>query len=361
MILAAGILFFVENNALAEDVTITTYYPAPYGVYGELVVDKNLTNNSATVTGLLVDIDESGINTGIVTGLDVDVSGVTSATYYAATFQGGNVGIGTAGPGARLQIGDYPNTTYRPLYVQGSAAAGHHTAAFVNPQNFGIALGARDGDNYGLIGAYQFDSGGGQIPGANLILNIHGGNVGIGTTTGPGYELDVNGGARISSNVGIGGDPGTGENMLKVYGKILTNHPGIGAIQHIFQFDIAEDILAEGCESGGVVVIDPNNNQKVIKCTKSFDTTVAGVISEDPAFHIGKQDKEGYLPLALAGRIPCKVTTENGPIKRGDLLVTSSKPGYAMRADPDKLRPGMILGKALEPLEGDGKIVVLIK
>ena len=66
-------------------------------------------------------------------------------------------------------------------------------------------------------------------------------------------------------------------------------------------------------------------------------------------------------PLALAGRVACKVTAENGPIKHGDLLVTSAKPGYAMRVDLDKLRPGMVLGKALESLqEGEGKITVLI-
>ena len=76
-----------------EQITITTYYPSPYGVYRELVVDRDLTDNADTITGFSIDIDESGTNTGTVTGLDVDVSGVTTGTYYAATFQGGNVGI----------------------------------------------------------------------------------------------------------------------------------------------------------------------------------------------------------------------------------------------------------------------------
>jgi len=65
MILAAGILFFVENNALAEDVTITTYYPAPYGVY------KNLTT--------------------------------TEDTYLATDF-GYSVGIGTSNPSEELHV-----------------------------------------------------------------------------------------------------------------------------------------------------------------------------------------------------------------------------------------------------------------
>ncbi|RLB79645.1 MAG: hypothetical protein DRH17_13475 [Deltaproteobacteria bacterium] len=124
--------------------------------------------------------------------------------------------------------------------------------------------------------------------------------------------------------------------------------------------DIAENIPAEeGLEDGDVVIIDTENKIKVKKSTKPYDTLVAGVISGEPGFLI-QGNGEG-LPLALAGRVKAKVTTENGAIEIGDLLTTSSIPGYAMRADADNLKPGMLLGKALEPLEeGKGKIVVLV-
>lgn len=50
-----------------------------------------------------------------------------------------------------------------------------------------------------------------------------------------------------------------------------------------------------------------------------------------------------------------------GAPARDDLLVTSSKPGHAMRGDVDQMKAGMLIGKALEPLaEGDGLIVVVI-
>jgi hypothetical protein len=51
-------------------------------------------------------------------------------------------------------------------------------------------------------------------------------------------------------------------------------------------------------------------------------------------------------PLALAGRVPCKVSLENGPIERGDLLTTSSTPGHAMKAT--ELWRGGIVGTALQ-------------
>ena len=67
--------------------------------------------------------------------------------------------------------------------------------------------------------------------------------------------------------------------------------------------------------------------------------------------------------LALAGRVPVKATTENGPIKVGDLLVSSSKPGYAMKGDKETIAriQGVVLGKAMESLsEGEGEILVLV-
>ena len=65
--------------------------------------------------------------------------------------------------------------------------------------------------------------------------------------------------------------------------------------------------------------------------------------------------------LALMGRVPVKATTENGPIRPGDLLTVASKPGYAARCASANECDGVIIGKALEALEeGDGKILVLV-
>lgn len=69
---------------------------------------------------------------------------------------------------------------------------------------------------------------------------------------------------------------------------------------------------------------------------------------------IGDPSKD-LVPLALVGRVPCKVTNINGPIRRGDLLTTSPIPGYAMRAT----KAGPVIGKALEEFNAKrGKILV---
>ena len=61
-------------------------------------------------------------------------------------------------------------------------------------------------------------------------------------------------------------------------------------------------------------------------------------------------DMSDLVPMGVVGVLYTKVTNEGGPIEAGDLLVTSSTPGHAMKADPAKLGFGMVLGKALEDL-----------
>lgn len=63
-----------------------------------------------------------------------------------------------------------------------------------------------------------------------------------------------------------------------------------------------------------------------------------------------RDDEKSSTLLALAGRVPVKVVNENGAISSGDLLTTSSKPGYAMRCSEFSECTGAILGKALESL-----------
>ena len=73
------------------------------------------------------------------------------------------------------------------------------------------------------------------------------------------------------------------------------------------------------------------------------------------------------VPIAVLGIIATKVTAENGKIEVGDLLVTASTPGHAMKAKQIRINgvdiypTGAILGKALQSLgEERGVIKVLI-
>ncbi|WP_423737563.1 hypothetical protein [Chitinophaga caseinilytica] len=128
-------------------------------------------------------------------------------------------------------------------------------------------------------------------------------------------------------------------------------------------FDVHGDLNAY--ETGDVLVISKSKDRMVEKSAQPYSTLVAGVYATKPGVLLteqeGTDEVEGQVPMGVVGVIPTKVCDEGGPISRGDLLVTSSRPGYAMKADPDKVKTGQVLGKALQELaSGTGKIKVLV-
>jgi hypothetical protein len=133
--------------------------------------------------------------------------------------------------------------------------------------------------------------------------------------------------------------------------------------------DFAEALPTRGArelyEPGDVLVM-ANSGVGVEKTSEHYSRRVIGIFSTRPGF-VGA-DKNGVnrvdkndVPVAITGIVPAKVSAENGPVRVGDLLVTASTPGYAMKATNQKRMAGAIVGKALEPLlQGAGVIRVLV-
>ena len=123
-------------------------------------------------------------------------------------------------------------------------------------------------------------------------------------------------------------------------------------------------------EPGDVLVISESTDRTVEKSSTANSTAVVGVYATKPGVTLTEKGMEENLdklvPMGVLGVIPTKVCLENGPIKRGDLLVTSSKKGHAMKAvslNGDGVFPsGIILGKAMENFSGQeaGVIKVLV-
>ncbi|MEO0180799.1 MAG: hypothetical protein ABIM74_02160 [candidate division WOR-3 bacterium] len=134
--------------------------------------------------------------------------------------------------------------------------------------------------------------------------------------------------------------------------------------------DFAEMVSVEGeragYEPGDVLVISDKPDVYMEKCSEPYSTKVAGIYSTQPGFTAGSPEEgSDGVPMAVVGFVPCKVSGEGGAIKKGDLLTTSSTPGYAMKASPVDLggveiyRPGTILGKAMEDFSGDKGVILI--
>jgi hypothetical protein len=174
---------------------------------------------------------------------------------------------------------------------------------------------------------------------SGVVVNAAGGNLYLGMTNGAHkFRVDDNGGVHASSY----------------------NTTGV---------DFAESVAVRGSKSlyepGDLLVIARGARRRLTLSRTPYSTLVAGIYSTKPgvlaAPHPVDAEFEGEVPLAVVGIVPCKVTAENGSIREGDLLVTSSRPGYAMKGTDRRRLVGAVVGKALEPLErGSGVIEVLV-
>ena len=109
-------------------------------------------------------------------------------------------------------------------------------------------------------------------------------------------------------------------------------------------------------EPGTVLVI--GGDKEVTQCKMLQDPRVVGVVSTNPAYLMNK-DANG-VAVALRGKVPCKV---EGPVRKGDVLVTNVTPGTATTlTDDSPTPPGFcVIGKSLETNESTGiKLINII-
>ena len=182
---------------------------------------------------------------------------------------------------------------------------------------------------------------------AGFALNTNGTGAGVyGESKGKGPAGWFQGNVTVTGDIFVSGD------------VLLTNPQGQ---------DCAEDfevLGAEGIDPGSVVVIDSEGAIK--RSDQAYDKRVAGVVSGagdyKPGIVLGRERLEANrMPVALIGRVFCKVDAQYSPIDVGDLLTTSPTPGHAMKAEDQFKAFGAVIGKALRPAgRGKGLIPILV-
>jgi hypothetical protein len=128
-----------------------------------------------------------------------------------------------------------------------------------------------------------------------------------------------------------------------------------GVALEAYYADLAENYLGDTEYEPGTVLIF-GGAQEVTTTTVRDDHRAAGVVTTNPAYLMNSHLTGNHvIGLALQGRVPCKVI---GRVQKGDLIVTSSVPGYGMVNNNPK--PGTIIGKALASKDSTEKGVVEI-
>lgn len=226
----------------------------------------------------------------------------------------------------------------------------------------------------------------------NRMSIANNGLVGINTDT-PSQQLEVNGnyvfidGGNADDQNGpidayIGGNGSGSDVQVGSMNSAITTvgfwNPSAAAWMHIAcssisingGSDVAEpfpvNANAGEIPAGAVMVIDANNPGRLKISDQPYDRRVAGVISGANGINPGIQMRqqgllEGDRNVALTGRVYVQADTTNGAIEPGDLLTTSSTPGYAMKVTDHVRAQGAILGKAMTALsQGKGTVLVLV-
>ncbi|HVO73309.1 MAG TPA: hypothetical protein VMT35_04755 [Ignavibacteriaceae bacterium] len=238
----------------------------------------------------------------------------------------GNMGIGSSQPVSKFEV----------VAQDAIAAIGYQPFISIKDANAGYARSVIQGVA-GSMNLFTESYLNGSNPTAFLHLDNNG-NIGIGNPN-PQNKLDVNG--TVSTKV------------LAITGGSDLAEP----------FDVSNK---ESIEPGTVMSIDENNPGKLIISNKEYDNKVAGIVSGAGGIKPGitlHQDGvlEGSTLIAISGRVYCKAEALTNPIQVGDLLTTSSIPGYAMKVSGRENCQGTIIGKSMGSLkEGKGLVLVLV-
>jgi hypothetical protein len=308
--------------------------------------------------------------------------GTTTPRFPLDIFGGFGIPSGSFNDnGPMLFVGELRDTTNDAVAVSGLESA---TSGFVT----GVAGTTFSPAGLGILGNHAIlgDGGGG------------GGVKGL-TSASNGFAFGVRGDAIGTSGAVIGvmgitlspeGDGGRFVGVSGASGTILrgdSGSPFAGAEVTVFRVDGTGRVFADGgfqpngadfAESmavtgdrakyaaGDLLVIDPTASRRLALAQQPYSTLVAGIYSTKPGVlgstrRVNEAAPKDEVPLAVVGVVPCKVSAENGAIQVGDLLVTSSTPGYAMKGTDRSRLVGAVVGKALEPLQqGTAVIQVLV-
>ncbi|MBX4189076.1 hypothetical protein KW785_00590 [Candidatus Parcubacteria bacterium] len=341
--------------AVAGEHQIYTFNPSTTNtvqVGNRTIVQNSPVGATATNTAvgtLIRMIDNSGIS-NLVRGLEV-VASAGNTTF------GVNTGIRGSGH------------TFGVQGITTGLAGGTSTPAAIYGENSGTTQGdilrlytSTMTTATSVASFYQEIS---TFTGTGLTMNF---GKGGGTFTGKFVDFKVNDNTRFkveyggTTTIGQLSQTTTQAGIQIGYGGLCVDNDGactatttgrVTAREYITAgADLAEAYYSSESLTPGDIVFTKGKFY-VGKASSSTDPVI-GVVSTRPGMTLGtgevKFSSLNEYPIGLSGRVPVRLSTENGVINVGDKIALSSIAGVGMKYDPTK--PGTIIGIALEAFDG---------
>ena len=261
-------------------------------------------------------------------------------------------------------IGSSTSTRYSKIWAFDTDFSGAMTLAGVLTTTANIAI------NTGTAAAVTTTTAVGELfnttattvmIGGDAVTQFRNNTKATSTTTG---AVQVTGGISVATgNLYIGGSGGTAivhtgdiipsSNLTANLGSPTAWYNTFYGVSTQAKYaDLAENYVADDNYEIGTVVVFGGDAE--ITVTNEFaDHRVAGVISANPAYLMNAA--VSGLPVALRGRVLVRVS---GPVAKGDLLVTSTTPGYARSVGSDTGFGVRIFAKSLEVNTNNGTNII---
>jgi hypothetical protein len=354
-----------SHNTTVDDETVYTDGSLSYNTFSNTLTVPNITGTITKATNL------KGGNNGTLLGSipyqsNTDTTAMlapntsTTAKFLTMTGTGTN---GAAPTWGSLDTAALPSFYIGTTSISPNRESGNQTLNGVSiDKNAATATQFATATTIKLKGdvtslAYTYD-GTGSIEIATSISAAAASTLKVNSTssTDATYYLLFADGAN-GAQKDVGADIGSGGAQYNPSNNTLTCNTFNGTATKAQYADLAENYLADAAYEPGTVV-SFGGEFEVTQSAQFNDRKVAGVVSTDPAYLMNsKLEGKHVVAIALQGRVPCKVI---GRVQKGDILVTSGKPGFAIVNNDPKV--GTIIGKSLEnkTTDGDGVVEVVV-
>ena len=257
------------------------------------------------------------VATNISTNILIVSGGSLNATFNSNTFgpmitTGGNVGISTTSPSAKLDIaGNMKISSNSESYIYDVTGG---TYMYMN------AVSTSNSSGYVRLGGYSAVS-------ATQALSLQpaGGNTGVGTTA-PSYTLDVNGSVRVSDNLSAISNSNTIGPIITTGGNV-----GIGTIIPSFKLDITGNARVSSGITTNTLLASTNISTGLLQATSigaiiMTGTNIVGTASTIGTLRVTTLTTTANLAAGLitSGSMQINSILANTGITTSNLLVTTN-------------------------------------